>query len=139
MTPAEMAQIHSAAFHNARAWNVQEFETLIAQNTTVFATDGQAFVLGRVILDEAEILTLACLPEVQRRGHARAALLLFESQLISRGCETIFLDVAEDNESAIRLYQSTGFATISSRPAYFLRKNGDSVSGLVMRKNLIKR
>ncbi len=83
--------------------------------------DAGCFVLGRVTLDEAEILTLATHPDLRRRGHARSALRRFEAAVTRLGARKIFLEVAEDNAAALALYLGAGYSEIGRRPGYYRR------------------
>lgn len=136
MNAEEMAFIHGAAFENARHWSAEEFEKLLENPSTVLASVAQAFVLGRLIADEAEILTVATHPDFQRQGSAFRALVAFEFEVVKKGARMIFLDVAADNESAIALYEKSGFGTIATRKAYYRLQNGAFSDALVMKKYL---
>jgi ribosomal-protein-alanine N-acetyltransferase len=129
MTPATtlaraLAATHAAAFVTERPWNAAEFAALLAQPTTVLAGDAHSFLLGRVILDEAEVLTLATHPGHRRLGLARAALTAFLAQASSRGATRAFLDVAEDNAPARALYAAAGFAETGRRAGYYAARGG---------------
>lgn len=102
----------------------------------VFTGNATAFVLGRVILDEAEVLTLATDPAAQRNGLARAALGQFEAEAKQRGAITVFLEVAQDNLAAQRLYVAAGYRQVGARAGYYARPTGRAVAALILRKTL---
>ena len=44
----------------------------------------------------------------------------------------MFLEVAETNTAAIRLYEAAGFKVMGRRPNYYLEENGRRVDALMM-------
>jgi [ribosomal protein S18]-alanine N-acetyltransferase len=78
--------------------------------------------------DEAEILNLAVDPLCRRRGVASA--LLAEVTDSARGA--VFLEVAEDNSTAIALYRKLGWTNVGTRPGYY---NQGSTNAVVMKKS----
>ena len=78
MTPDALARLHATAFEQDRPWSPEEFASLLTQPGTLLLGDERAFILGRVILDEAEVLTLATHPDHRRRGLATTLLARFE-------------------------------------------------------------
>ncbi len=136
MTPADLALIHAAANSRERPWSEAEFADLLAHPATILTGDSRSFVLGRVVLDEAEVLTLATHPDHQRQGLARAALTAFERVSRQRSAKTCFLEVAEDNHPAKALYLSNGYAQIGRRRGYYHMADGAQVAALVLQKTL---
>jgi ribosomal-protein-alanine N-acetyltransferase len=136
MTPDKFAALHAAAFKHSRAWSSEEFTRLLAQKSTVAFCNEYTLLIGRLIADEAEILTIATHPDYQMRGHAKSALVAFEREVQSRGGKTIFLEVADDNDSAKSLYLREGFERIATRNRYYSRPNGQFADALVMKKYL---
>ena len=102
-------------------WTARDFEDLLAQSGTflVSASGGVSFALGRVVLDEAELLTLAVDPAHRREGLGRACLLSFEEEAVARGAGKFHLEVAETNMPAIGLYRSAGWTETGRRKAYY--------------------
>ena len=136
MTPQDLAVLHAAAFSTTRAWSADEFAGLLAHQGTFAVGDTDCFALIRTVLDEAELLTIATTPAMRRQGCARATLLAGEARAKHSGAETIFLEVAEDNDAAIALYKRSGYHQIGRRPGYYLLKDGAPLAALVMRKSL---
>ena len=130
-----MAACHARAFAGqGRGWSVAEFAALL-QSPLVFAVgEARAFALGRVIADEAELLTLACDPADRRKGLGRARLAGFEAESRARGAVAAFLEVAADNAPARALYEAAGFAELSRRAGYYARAGGTAADAIVMRK-----
>ena len=93
------------------------------------------FIILSAAADQAEILTIATDPSHRRRGIARSLLEIAETELVDNGVDTLFLEVAEDNKSAIKFYKSAGFEPIGRRPAYYKREIG-RVAAITYRKRL---
>ncbi len=131
-----MAALHAAAMTTPRPWSEAEFTALLASPGTFATGDPRAFAVGRVILDEAELLTLATHPQSRRRGLARAALAAFESVARARGAGTAHLEVASDNAPAIALYDSSGYRRTGLRRGYYHGHSGVRVDAVLMAKAL---
>jgi ribosomal-protein-alanine N-acetyltransferase len=136
VTPGTLAATHAAAYTTERPWTAAEFTALLARPGTVLTGDERAFLLGQVILDEAEVLTLATHPAHRRQGLARAALVAFLDAARTNGATRAFLDVAEDNAPARALYATAGFTQIARRPAYYTAPDGTRTAALVMSRDL---
>lgn len=137
MTPDSCARIHAAAFAGqGRGWSAAEFRDLVASPAVFLAAPGpHCFALGRVVADEAELITLAVAPPYQGTGLGHRGLAAFEAEARIRGATEAFLEVAADNPVAIRLYRSAGYAVTGRRPAYYTRA-GTPADALTMRKPL---
>ncbi|PKQ12235.1 MAG: ribosomal-protein-alanine acetyltransferase [Alphaproteobacteria bacterium HGW-Alphaproteobacteria-1] len=133
MTPETLATVHARAFAGqGRAWSAAEFAALMASPLVFVTGDTRGFALGRVIADEAELLTLATDPGHRRQGHARACLSAFAAEASARGADTAFLEVAEDNAAALALYDGAGFTQTARRAGYY----PGGRAAVVMRKSL---
>ncbi|HBS36523.1 MAG TPA: hypothetical protein DEA50_15835 [Parvularcula sp.] len=82
--------------------------------------------------DDAEILTLAVAPAVQRQGCARALLGALLAAARGAGVRSVFLEVDAGKKGAIALYAGAGFSPVSRRRRYY--KSG--ADALVMRADL---
>lgn len=96
----------------------------------------QAMILWRAAGGEGEVLTLAVDPRRRRNGLAR--LLVEAASALAReaGAQTVFLEVAHDNEGALALYRRAGFVEVGRRPGYYARGGGERADALVMRRDL---
>jgi ribosomal-protein-alanine N-acetyltransferase len=119
-----------------RPWTEAEFADLLARPETHVSADANALALGRTVADEAELLTLATLPDARRRGHARRRLAAFEAEAVARGATVAFLEVAADNLPALALYLAAGYAEAGRRRGYYRRVQAPAADALVMRKPL---
>lgn len=136
MSADDLAATHAAAFQNARGWSAAEFTRLLAQDTTLLIGDAASFILASIVLDEAEILTVATHPENQRQGRAHANFADLDRQLAEHSVTRIFLEVAADNQSAITLYTQLGFAKIATRSGYYHRSDRPAVDAEIYEKKL---
>ncbi len=136
MTPEAMAAIYAAAFHHSRAWSSAEISDMLASRLT-FAIEGDVgFALGRVIADEAELLTIAVDPAHQSKGLGHILLTQFEAESKLRGAGWVHLEVAQDNTAALALYTRAGYEICGERPSYYSRPNGEQITASLMKKAL---
>jgi len=138
MTPAELAHIHALSFETPRPWDENEFASLLKSRGVFLVEDEVSFVLGRVIADEAELLTLAVHPNRRSAGLGRARLLEYETQAKNLGAQKSFLEVAANNSAAIALYLSAGYLKCGQRRDYYRRLNEDAVDAVIFERELIR-
>ncbi len=136
MSPEALAALHAAANDRDRPWNAAEFAGLLALPGVLLLGDERAILLGRVVADEAEVLTLATDPEHRRQGLASALLATFETQAAAGGAVRAILEVAEDNGAARMLYAGRGYGAVGRRPAYYARIGGPPVAALILARIL---
>lgn len=131
--PEALAAIHAACFTGAHPapWPVRGFRDLLADPATFLLTAPDAFLAGRAVAGEAELLTLATAPLVRRRGLARALLARFDAEARTRGATAAFLEVAEDNHAALALYAGAGWQPVGRRPHYY-----GATAALILRRDL---
>ncbi|TCO73886.1 GNAT family N-acetyltransferase [Rhodovulum euryhalinum] len=136
MTPDALSALHALCFGHPRPWSGPEFVALLESPGVFLVGDGSAFALGRVVLDEAELLTLAVHPGARRRGLGRARLGAFETAALDRGAARTFLEVAADNGPARALYASAGYALTGRRRGYYAAPDGRRIDALLMSRAL---
>lgn len=130
MTPDTLARLHALSFTTPRPWSGAEFADLLTRGFLL--TEGEAFLLGRVIADEAELLTIAVPPDQRGRGAAKRLVAAFLEQSRARGATSAFLEVAQDNAPARRVYIQAGFAESGGRRGYYRSPEGRYVDAIVM-------
>jgi [ribosomal protein S18]-alanine N-acetyltransferase len=94
------------------------------------------FIISRLAADEAEILSVAVATAQRGRGYSRSLLNQHLGHLAGRGIRRVFLEVEENNEPAVRLYQRAGFRTVGRREQYYRDANGAKLNALVMQRDL---
>ena len=134
-TPTQLAALHATAFDGAARWSAGAFARALRDPACFFVPvrgDAGGFALGRVVLDEAELMTLIVAAAKRRRGRGRALLDLFEREAGRRGAARAFLEVRADNAPAIALYEAAGWRAVGRRRGYY-----DGVDAVAMGKDLI--
>lgn len=128
--------------HFVPAWDAAAFEDLIAYNgavalLAVSQEEPVGFILGRVIADEAEILTLGVKSDWQRRRVATRLVNELAARAAERGASRIFLEVAAENQGALQLYRALGFDETGRRPGYYERRDEPPVDAIIMARSAI--
>ncbi len=137
MTPERMADLHARAFEGqGRAWSAKEISDLLSTPHVFVVAKGACFALGRVGADEVELLTIATDPDRQGGGLGRSVLRLYERAARDRGAVSSFLEVADDNHTAIALYRAEGYTQSARREGYYQRAAGANVDALIFSKML---
>lgn len=103
---------------------------------TYIVEDSVGFAMGRVILDEVELLTIAVDPQARRQGAGKRLLEAFQSAAMRRGATLAFLEVAAGNNPAQNLYLSAGWQVSGRRKAYYRLENGEMQDAVLMGKRL---
>lgn len=138
-----LAALHAPCF-GSEAWDEGAFVRLlgaagvaglIADAGTAAAPLPAGFVLVRTVADEAEILTIAVLPEFRGQGIGRLLVERASDLAASAGARSLFLEVAEDNRAARALYRAAGFVIAGHRRGYY-RRAGRAVDALVLQRPL---
>ncbi|MBO4212001.1 MAG: ribosomal protein S18-alanine N-acetyltransferase [Oscillospiraceae bacterium] len=92
-----------------------------------------AYVGTQSCFEDADILSIAVLPEARRRGIAEALLRELERLLPARGVERITLEVRASNEPALALYRKLGYEALGLRKNYYEKPREDA---LIMQKRI---
>jgi ribosomal-protein-alanine N-acetyltransferase len=137
----DLAAIHASGFE--RGWDATEMERLLVQSQIVghLARPGgrrpaTGFVMSRIVPPEAEIMTIAVLPKARGVGLAKVLLRHHLGRLAALAVRQVFLEVAEDNRAALRLYAAFGFAEVGRRQGYYARAGGTAATAIVMRRDI---
>lgn len=136
MTPETCADIHKACFTTPRPWTAAEFTDFLSSPNCFFCTEENGFALGRIAGPEAELLTLAVVPDAQGKGIGRRLLVDFEDQARSLGAEELFLEVSTTNAAAVHLYETAGYEKSGLRKNYYESPNGPRISAALYRKSV---
>ena len=94
------------------------------------------YALGKVAADEAEILTIAVLPEARSKGLGRRLVEAVADKARAAGARRIFLEVSEENQAARRLYDRLGFVEVGRRQGYYQLRDGRQVDALTLARDL---
>jgi ribosomal-protein-alanine N-acetyltransferase len=129
---AQLSVLHGASFRDG--WSDADFRTWLSR-PEAFATlairanvnrewEAVAFGLALAAGDDAELLTIATLPDARRQGVGREILAALDREAQKRGLARWVLEVARSNVAAGALYKSAGFVEIGVRKAYYLQGEG---------------
>jgi len=123
---ALLAELHTEIFTAPwdRPWNAESLAQILAMPGAcgwLLESDGlpAGFVLARFTLDEGEILLTGVLPAARSRGHGARLMRTVIAAARAAGIAKLFLEHAELNAAAARLYQQAGFVQIGRRLQYY--------------------
>lgn len=125
-----LAAMHASAFPH-EPWNEAAFNSLLCQpGVLALVHEAGGFALLRIVLDEAEILSIGVMKKRRGIGDALLSASLIHAQ--QAGVQTMFLEVATSNAAARQLYAKHGFVSAGLRKGYY--EDGDDA--LTMRLDL---
>jgi ribosomal-protein-alanine N-acetyltransferase len=139
---AAIAALHARLFDAAYAqgWNSCAFARHLAEPVALsfVAVAGAAgaavgFAVGRIVADEAEILSLGVAGDRQRQGIGSRLLRAVAGAAAQAGAGVLHLEVGAGNGAALRLYQSHGFAEAGRRRAYYARPGAHPEDAVLLR------
>jgi ribosomal-protein-alanine N-acetyltransferase len=116
----------------------EEFKGVPNSRYFLVATNGEDRIVGYAAVlvvapgVEADVLTVAVLPDYTRQGIASQFMAEHEKWSITKGAPAMMLEVGTENASAIALYEKLGYENISTRKGYY----GPGLDAFVMRKEL---
>ena len=122
-------------------WPAQELAAACAgpNRAVLKAADGarlHGFVIVQFAADEAEILGIAVTKAQRRRGYAASLLQAAIRVCQSRFASCIYLEVAESNTPARKLYEKFGFLVSGRRKNYYRLSGSASETALIMRRDV---
>jgi ribosomal protein S18 acetylase RimI-like enzyme len=140
-----LLEIDHACFVEGIAYSEDEmrgFLSMPSAITLVGVENGTGVIQGFIVADRfrqrrtsrsmGRIITIDVIPQAQHSGLGTLLLSTAEEELAQAGCDYVSLEVAVDNESALRFYKKHGYSVLKALPRYYL----DSVDGLLMGKKL---
>ena len=123
---ARVAALHAVSAHDP--WPAHAYRSLLQQSTCLglgiceeTSDQLKAFLVCQMAVDTGDLLMVATHPDHRRKSLARTLIHALLKRLGERGAARLTLDVAADNERAIALYTSMGFAEDGRRPNYYTR------------------
>jgi ribosomal-protein-alanine acetyltransferase len=108
----------------AASWSEEALrETALLPGVAAFVSERggavSGIVVGRQVLDQAEILNLAVKQGSRRQGEGQALIRRVLQQFGERQVSRVFLEVRESNTGAIAFYRGSGFQSVGSRRGYY--------------------
>lgn len=134
----QLSSLHISAFPMGLGWKAKDMKELLDISFHHILIDYDidnkinGFLLYSVIVDEAEILTFCVSPERQQEGIGQAIIAVFLEEMKKQSVKIVFLEVAEDNIAALKLYNRFGFSLNGRRTKYYDNK----IDALLMAKTL---
>ncbi|ASG21723.1 ribosomal-protein-alanine acetyltransferase [Nitrospirillum viridazoti CBAmc] len=137
-----LAAVHALCFADpdvaGPAWSAQAIADLMGLPgvAALIAQDEQeplGMALIRTVVDEAEILTIGVTPTARGRGLGTALTQACVDTAAAAGAAALYLEVAETNAPARRLYAATGFEPVGRRANYY-HLGGQPVAALLLRR-----
>lgn len=136
MTPDAMADLHRQCFVTPPPWSAADFRSTLDSAFVFVVSEPSGFLIGRAVAGEAELITLAVAPEARRNGVGLRLVAGFLIEARNRGAESAFLEVAESNSAAQRLYAAKGFEQKGKRRGYYQTPHGIRQDALVMAREI---
>jgi ribosomal protein S18 acetylase RimI-like enzyme len=136
-------EIDQACFIEGIAYSEEEMRYFLSMPTAISLVGlRDNGIMGFVIADRfkprralrsvGKIITVDVAPVAQNSGLGTVLMSSAEAGLKDAGCDYVSLEVAVDNESALRFYKKHGYSVLKVLPRYYL----DSIDGLLMGKKL---
>ena len=137
-----MAEAHRRSFD--ATWDAAEFASLLAMSGAfgLVIEEGESLaglMLARTAAGESEILTICVDPQARGRGRGAALIAAAMGLAAQAGAAQMFLEVAEDNASALAAYARARFQPAGRRRGYYPRPGAGAVDALTLRADLNRR
>lgn len=114
-------------FDNFWNYNILK-EELSSDNSKYIVAISKGEVIGfagiKFALDQADIMNIVTRKDCRNKGVGTLLLREIISICKQFKANSIFLEVSEDNEPAIKLYKKIGFKNVGIRKNYYKDKNG---------------
>jgi len=140
---SRLLEIDQSCFIEGIAYSKEEMRYFLGVPTSITLVGLQdEEIMGFVIADRfrprrslrsvGKIITIDVAPAAQHSGMGTLLMSSVEGELKSVGCDYVSLEVAVDNEPALRFYKKHGYSVLKVLPRYYL----DSIDGLLLGKKL---
>ncbi len=138
----QMSALHFSLFSDG--WSKDDFISFLNMDSdlVLVAKDQVAdsiigFAVVRMVLDEAEILTIGISGDYQRSGAGTQLYERLEGALKQRNIVSLFLELRKGNTPAAGLYRKAGFKLVATRKDYYRSLCGAMrEDALIMKKDL---
>jgi ribosomal protein S18 acetylase RimI-like enzyme len=138
-----LLEIDQLCFVEGIAYSKEELRYFVSMPTAISLVGLQdEVIMGFIIADRfrprrasrsvGKIITIDVAPQAQHSGMGTLLMSSAEAELKRVGCDYVSLEVAVDNEPALRFYKKHGYSVLKVLPRYYL----DSIDGLLMGKKL---
>lgn len=138
---AACARLQQDAFFHP--WDEDTFERFFLEQNYVCLVACDAVrriggvIVARHVADETEIITVIVEKKHRHKSIGRALVQALCDKLSQLGSQKLFLEVRQDNHSAVNLYLNQGFKQVGMRDKYYAQTNQSDACALVMRYDLV--
>ncbi|HEY2497999.1 MAG TPA: N-acetyltransferase [Candidatus Angelobacter sp.] len=140
---SRLVEIDQSCFVEGIAYAEEEMHYFLNMPTAISLVGLQEEqIMGFIIADRfrprrafrsvGKIITIDVAPQAQHSGLGTLLMSSAEAGLKESGCDYVSLEVAVDNDRALRFYKKHGYSVLKVLPRYYL----DSIDGLLMGKKL---
>jgi ribosomal protein S18 acetylase RimI-like enzyme len=140
---SRLLEIDQSCFVAGIAYSKEEMRYFLSMPTAISLVGLQdEQIVGFIIADRfrprrasrsmGKIITIDVAPQAQHSGLGTLLMSAAEGELKSAGCVYVSLEVAVDNEPALKFYKKHGYSVLKVLPRYYL----DLIDGLLMGKKL---
>ncbi len=140
MLPSDIAAVVDAERRcHEFPWTAGNFADSLAAGYGAWVAREEGRMTGYAVMmrapDEAHLLNITILPELQRGGRGSALLRQLFAEAGGWGATRMLLEVRPGNASGLALYRRHGFAEIGRRRGYYPARSGRE-DAIVMAREL---
>ena len=124
--------------HRQAPWSIETFANGLQNDLSSMLIINHklaGYIIVTNVLDEAEIEDICIAYEFRQKGLASQLIQSLIDMAITQNIQRIFLEVAENNESAQKLYRKSGFLEVGRRKNYY-QESGYGIDALVLKKEI---
>lgn len=120
------------AFTYGSPWTKEQYDQTVSREDLIFfiaESRGKmiGYIGGKLLIDEAEIYSIAVAREFQKQKIASQLIKEFKIYSHEKGVDTLFLEVRESNKGAYLFYKAHGFYEIAKRRNYYTHPVEDAI------------
>lgn len=131
---AQSAEIEAESL--STAWSEASIRDSLGNGNCVYAVALQGNTVCGIgsmycVAGEGQIMNIAVSEKYRRQGIAERIMNFLDKEAVKRNCENITLEVAENNLSAISLYEKCGYTAVGNRKGFY-----GGIDAVIMEKRL---
>lgn len=138
-----LLELDRACFIEGIAYNADEMRYFLSMPSAITLVGVETDeIWGFIVADHfrqrrasrsmGRIITIDVAPQARHGGLGTLLLATAEEELKRTGCDYVSLEVAVDNDPALRFYKKHSYSVLKVLPRYYL----ESIDGLLMGKKL---
>ena len=122
-------------------WTIGNFNDALKAGNAAFKLEAGEHLVGYMVamqvIDEVHLLNITVAPAFQKQGWALALLQYLQLWSVQQGAHSLWLEVRQSNQRALKLYQAFGFEQVGLRKDYYPESRTSRESAVVMRMTLM--